>query len=228
MTKAVLFDLGNTLVRYYTREEFPSVLRGAVSGVRDLLDDLGLLHVPPATMSERVKSETRDGTETRVKPLEGRLCRIFELADPSPELLDRLCRRFLEPIFALSVRFDDALPVLEALRARGLRLGIVSNTPWGSPAAPWREEVARHGLADRVDAVVFCRDTGWRKPAPPVFELALDRLGVSAGDCLFVGDDPRWDIVGPESLGMPAALIDRTGSTDGAMQSLHEVLDRLA
>jgi putative hydrolase of the HAD superfamily len=76
--------------------------------------------------------------------------------------------------------------------------------------------------------VVFCRDTGWRKPAPPVFELVLDRLGVAAGDCLFVGDDPRWDIVGPERLGMPAVLIDRTGATEGAMQSLHEVLDRLA
>ena len=52
----------------------------------------------------------------------------------------------------------------QALRSRGIKTAIVSNTPWGSPADAWRAELTRHGLLDKVDATVFCMDVGWRKP----------------------------------------------------------------
>jgi putative hydrolase of the HAD superfamily len=96
----------------------------------------------------------------------------------------------------------------------GCKTAIVSNTPWGSPGDLWHEEIRRLGLADHVDTIVCCDDVGWRKPAAPIFQHTMDKLGVTPAECLFVGDDPRWDIVGPRAIGMPAILIDRAGAQE--------------
>jgi putative hydrolase of the HAD superfamily len=95
---------------------------------------------------------------------------------------------------------------------RAILLDLVSNTTWGSPSVLWREEIARHGLIDFFDVVVFCRDVGWRKPARAIFEHTLAELAVSPDACLFVGDDPRWDVAGPRACGIEAILVDRAGT----------------
>ena len=52
------------------------------------------------------------------------------------------------------------------------------------------------------------------------FIHALALLGIEAGDALFVGDDPRWDVEGPRALGMRTALVDRTGRNPDALHGL--------
>ena len=123
------------------------------------------------------------------------------------EVKESVCRAFMTPLFAMAAVYDDALPTLAALRDKGCRTAIVSNTPWGSPTALWREELARLGLAETVDCVVFCDDCGWRKPARQIFDRTLSLLNVKPARCLFIGDDPRWDIAGPEAQGIRAALV---------------------
>ncbi|MFW6155463.1 MAG: HAD family hydrolase [Planctomycetota bacterium] len=76
--------------------------------------------------------------------------------------------------------------------------------------------MARHGLAEAVDAVVFCTDTGYRKPAPQGFHRLCSLLDVTPGGAVFIGDDPRWDIVGPRAIGMDALLINRKGTCEAA------------
>lgn len=222
---AVLFDLGGTLAEYFTREEFQHVLTEALAEVSACLVERGLPVPPEADVRARVEAEDHTAPDYRVRPLAGRLSRIFDLPPSAPpDLLDALCRRWLRPVFARGRLYDDALPALHRLRQAGIRTAIVSNTPWGSPAAPWREEVARLGLTPLVDQVLFCADVGWRKPAPPVFEEAMRRLRTPVQRCLFVGDDPRWDLAGPRALGMKAVLIDRSGGAEGAIRTLEEVL----
>jgi putative hydrolase of the HAD superfamily len=237
MKKAVLFDLGGTLVEYYTRAEFPGILEEAIDEVVRYLRHLDLLRVPPEALWTRVKEEDHEAGDHHVRPLEGRLLRIFQLDDAncavaqrlSGEMVVEMCRLFLKPIFARGRRYGDALPALERLSVAGIKTAIVSNTPWGSPAELWREEVERHGLF--VQAIVTCRDAGWRKPARQIFEFALERLGASPQESLFVGDDPRWDVKGPRDMGMEAILIDRqgtvTGSREHTIRSLEELWDRL-
>ncbi len=221
MLDTVLFDLGNTLVRYYTREEWPAVREGCLAAALELLRERGLVAGPPDEMAERVAAESgADPDDCRVRPLGGRLGRIFGLPSPAP---DEVCRAFMAPIFALARIYDDTLPALAALRSRGVRTAIVSNSPWGSPSHLWREHIADLGLADRVDAAFFCGDCGWRKPAPQIFEYVLGRLGLTADRCLFVGDDARWDLAGPEAVGMRAVIIDRSGATPCTITSLAEV-----
>jgi putative hydrolase of the HAD superfamily len=137
----------------------------------------------------------------------------------------------MAPIFARGRCYDDTIPTLKELRSRGLRTAIVSNTSWGSPAVLWRAEIRRLGLDSYMDSIVLDRDVGWRKPSKRIFEFALKSLDVPPGDCLFVGDEPKWDLAGPRVVGIEAVLIDRMGIMAGVEQqplkSLHELTLRL-
>lgn len=229
MIDTVLFDLGNTLVRYFTKPEFPGLLERAIEAVAADLRRRGQLAVPWEVMWRRVAEEDHEAADDRVRPLEGRLARIFdrEAAD-----MPSLCRSFVAPFFAAARPYDDALPALQALRGRGFKTAIVSNLPWGSPSAPWHEEMARLGLGEWLDTVVFCSDVGWRKPARPIFQACLDRLGARPQDSIFIGDNPRWDVAGPRAMGMRAVLLDRHGVVpdpeDTPIRDLAEFLALLA
>ena len=229
LTKCILFDLGNTLVQYFEREELPEILKKALAEVRDYVDEEGLLKVSPEEMWRRAGLE-HENMDYSVRPLEERLVRIFLLSprNLTDELLMAMCRRFMKPIFALGRCYDETLPVLQELRRRGHKLAVVSNTPWGSPALLWREELNRLDLSQLLDIAVFCRDVGWRKPARQIFEYTLAKLDVSPKDCLFIGDDPRSDMIGPASVGMEAIFLDRQQSTRAekteSIQSLRELL----
>jgi len=98
--------------------------------------------------------------------------------------------------------FEDALPVLEELRAVGLLIGVVSNG-----IRDLTEFVVHHRLD--VDAVVDSRSHGRVKPHPTIFQAALDLLGVDAAEAAMVGDSLEEDVQGAQALGMRAILVDR-------------------
>ena len=223
--KAVLFDLGNTLVGYYESAEFPDVLRRclrkcsqAQGWPRDVHREEGLF--------ERALQLNVERPDFAVRPLGERLRELFEPYGTLDDLtVSRLADTFLAPIFDRARPCAQAPNVLDSLRRRGVKTAIVSNTPWGSPASAWRMELARHGLLEAVDAVVFCVDVGWRKPHRAPFDRALELLDVAAGDALFVGDDPRWDVAGAQNAGVRHVLFDSSGSAGpNAIQSLEEVI----
>jgi putative hydrolase of the HAD superfamily len=233
MKKAVLFDLGGTLADYYERVEFPEIVRQGIAAVEAYLSERRNLNVSSDDITRRLKEEDRETDDHRVRPLEERLGTIFRLDSPakSDAQMMTLCRLFMQPIYARSRRYDDALPVIRELRTMGFKTGIVSNTSWGSPATLWREEIERLGLAQQMDAVIFCRDVGWRKPARQIFEFALKQIGMRAQDCFFVGDHPEWDVAGAEAVGLEAILIDRQSSFLGygtqRIAGLRELPERL-
>ena len=90
--------------------------------------------------------------------------------------------------------------LLEALRRRGLALGVVSNAT--APPKDLHSELAESGIAERIDYAVFSSEVGWSKPGAEIFELALAALGLSAGVALFVGDRLYEDVRGAAELGM--------------------------
>jgi putative hydrolase of the HAD superfamily len=90
--------------------------------------------------------------------------------------------------------------LLDSLRGRGLATGLVSNA--FDPGWLLHEDLARMGLAERLDAAVFSSEVGKRKPHPAVFEAALERLGVAAEEAAFVGDRRYEDVRGAKELGM--------------------------
>jgi putative hydrolase of the HAD superfamily len=98
--------------------------------------------------------------------------------------------------------YDDVLPVLEDLRVRALKIGLISNT-----ARDLNEFVRHHGL--EVDTALTSRVHGKTKPHETIFRAALERLGVEPAEAAMVGDSPDDDVEGARALGMRAFLIDR-------------------
>jgi putative hydrolase of the HAD superfamily len=123
----------------------------------------------------------------------------------------------------------DAVAVLTDLRARGLAIGLLSNTHW--PSTYHEHFLERDGLASLIDARLYTSELEHTKPHPEVFGQILDALGVSdPATAVFVGDRPIDDIHGAKSAGLRAVL--RTGSfvpgddvvPDAVIDSLPELL----
>jgi HAD superfamily hydrolase (TIGR01509 family) len=122
---------------------------------------------------------------------------------------------------------SDTAAVLDALDARGLGLGVVSNADGRVEA-----DLARFGLGSRLRTVVDSSLVGVEKPDPAIFALALERLGAPAAATLYVGDLWAVDVVGARGAGLAAALIDPLGCYPGPpdcprIGRLAELLDLL-
>jgi putative hydrolase of the HAD superfamily len=103
----------------------------------------------------------------------------------------------LKRMFAGSSPQPDMLDLVRELRGRGLRTGLLSNS-WGDrDGYPWEL------LGELFDDVVISARVGMRKPEERIFQLALDRLGLSPGECAFV-DDVEGNIVAARALGLVA------------------------
>jgi putative hydrolase of the HAD superfamily len=100
----------------------------------------------------------------------------------------------------------DVAPTVEALRAKGLRLGVLSSTPW---PREWHEEVLRRdGVLHLFDALVWSSDLEYTKPHAAAFHAAMAAVGVDdPAECVYVGDRPYDDISGAKAAGMRAVLV---------------------
>jgi len=230
-----LFDLGNTLVHYFEKSEFQVILEQAILEVKNYLIQKGFFHISTQNMWRKVKEEDYESSDHSVRPLEERLIRIFQLDNLvlSDNILMDMCCCFMKPIFVRGHYYEDTMPTLEKLKSKGFKTAIVSNTTWGSPACLWRKEINRLGLTPYLDTTVFCRDVGWRKPAKQIFEYALEKLEVFPENCVFVGDDPRWDLIGPKAVGIFPIIVNRKSTKllieekCEIVRSLHELFDKL-
>lgn len=205
LTRAVLFDLGNTLVSYYQPADFMPILRRSLAACLLALGRSPLQHEAQTALLHQALELNQERADLAVWPLEERLRVLFK--EPDEARIEQLCSAFLEPIFSSARLSSDALPVLAALRRMGVKTAVVSNTPWGSSGRAWRAELARNGLLTALDAVVFCTDVGWRKPHPMPFRRALELLDIPAHEAVFVGDDPVWDIEGATGAGLRPILL---------------------
>jgi putative hydrolase of the HAD superfamily len=105
--------------------------------------------------------------------------------------------------------FPDAAPALAAVRARGLRVVVVSNWDCSLP-----EVLEQVGLREHVDAVVTSAVVGAAKPDARIFAAALDAAGCGATEAVHVGDSREHDVEGARSAGIRALLLDRAGGGD--------------
>lgn len=233
--KTILFDLGNTLVSYFEREDFPAILAASIRAAHAALAREGYEHLTLEEVLERAPRESIDDDdgEWAIRTLEDRFEAVFEMghAAVTRDAWWEAAREFVGPMKAPSELYPDTLPTLERLRDAGYRIGIISNLPWGVPSALWEDELVRHRIEPHIDFTVFCIDVGHRKPSPVIFRTALDRLGVEPHETLFVGDEPVWDVWGAEQVGIPAVLMDRKhrhpDHPGPRVTSLAQLMDRL-
>ena len=201
MLRAVLFDWGDTLMRF----EYDATLleAGHRAGLEALgRDGLPALDVLAAHFRERYEPLFWvPGTVEEIEyPGLVRQC----LGDVGVDLDDEELDRFLE---AEHAAWDPARQLastthalLETLRARGLKLALVSNA--FDPGWLLHRDLEQMGIEQRLDFSVFSSEVGLRKPHPAIFERALEALGVAPEEALFVGDRLFEDVRGAGELGM--------------------------
>ncbi len=102
--------------------------------------------------------------------------------------------------------YPEVAEVLQVLKNAGLKTAILSN---GSPDM-LEAGVSGAGIGDRLDAVLSVEEVGIFKPDPRVYQLAVDRLGVSAAAISFQSSN-AWDAVGAATFGMQVAWVNRFG-----------------
>ena len=115
--------------------------------------------------------------------------------------------------------FDDTRPALQRLRDHGYRNVIVSNH-----VPELGDLVVRLGLGDLIDDVLTSAVTGYEKPHPGMFEMALELVG-HPDRVWMVGDNPVADVAGAEAVGIPAVLV--RGADPATASGLEEAVDRI-
>jgi putative hydrolase of the HAD superfamily len=119
--------------------------------------------------------------------------------------------------------YDDVPATFAALRAAGLRIGLVSNS-----ARDVREFAVHHAL--EVDAGISSFHHGRTKPHASIFRAVLDLLDVEPAEAAMVGDQLADDIEGARAIGMQAILLDREErhpEFDSRITDLADLLPRL-
>jgi putative hydrolase of the HAD superfamily len=99
--------------------------------------------------------------------------------------------------------FDDSIPTVRALRAKGVRTALVSNCSHNT-----RPVVARLGLEQEFDALILSFEVGSRKPQPAIYLAAIEAVGSDAADAIFVDDQADY-CDGARALGIDTRLIIR-------------------
>lgn len=100
---------------------------------------------------------------------------------------------------------EGAREAIEALRARGVTLAVISNSG-RTPGRVLRRLLDRSGVLDAFQTLSFSDEVGWRKPHTEIFQRTLGRVGARPETALHVGDDPEADVAGARTAGMRALL----------------------
>ena len=212
--KAVLFDLGTTLIKTApVTEIFGRIL--AAHGIRK-----------PSIEGDSAFAEVTDefSLEDYSLPYE-EFWRIYNM-----KILERLgVQENLEELAdAITDEwwdnsdvelYPDVKETLKTLNEMGLKLGIVTN----GFRADLEEILSRTSLTGRFDVTVGVDDVGKPKPNKEIFFYALEKLGVTPQETLFVGDNPKADYEGAENAGLKPLLIDRDNKVSGKIRKIRDL-----
>jgi putative hydrolase of the HAD superfamily len=208
--KAILFDMGSTLIEF---ENSTWDVLGRVCATKgyEFLRRRNLNLPSFEEFSKALDGEffkARGGVEGSLKEftVETVAGSLFNLLNLSAS--DGLCESFIEmyyqPISDQLTLIDGAGEVLTYFKERGLKIGLVSNTIF--PAEYHLKELKRFGLYSCLDAHHFSSEVGVRKPHPDIFRKTLREINVEASQAVFVGDRLVEDIGGAQKVGMKGIL----------------------
>jgi FMN phosphatase YigB (HAD superfamily) len=230
MIKAVYFDFFNTLAYFDpSREDFYAGFANEL-GIKVTPDDIAAA-LPDADYywrTENFKSPIREREQTeKFATYTEYALRILKNArtKPTPDQALQVLSKAFSVGFKF-VAFPDALPILQEMKARKLKTGLISNV--GQEIDSYCIEL---GFAPYLDFKVTSFEVGYDKPRPEIFQLAINKAGIKAGDALFIGDQYDQDIVGARGVGMNPILLDRKNGAAKldcpVIHSLSEVVNHL-
>jgi putative hydrolase of the HAD superfamily len=225
--KAILFDLGGTLLHYHDAGSDPArpFRRITMMGFKEVLAAISAEgHAVPTyeAAAERLDAHIREAYLTDLEEMRGGSVEMpmqAALRDVGVDLGDgrweSLRLHFYRPIDAIVSPRKGIVETLCALRDGGYKLGLISNTYWAADLHD--RHLAAHDLLDLLPVRVYSSEAMYRKPHPSIFEQALEQMGVAAGEAAYVGDRADVDVAGAQGAGMLGVLIDSPFRSEGLM-----------
>ena len=180
MIDAVLFDWNNTLVQFTWDDELLVEGHRAGLGRDDPVFTARYRELVPASVGRPYEELLR---ELGVADPDAFIDAEHEVWRPAHQVL------------------GSAQALLDSLRGRGIKTGVVANS-WPEPARVLRADIDASGLSGLLDVVVLSGEVGVQKPHPEIFLAATAALGVEPIDTMFVGDRLAADVQGAAQVGM--------------------------
>jgi putative hydrolase of the HAD superfamily len=208
--KAIFFDWFNTLAHYHPpREELESqALKELGFDISPKSISYGLYLADKHLYEENARLPIRQRSQEEQTKLYIGFQRII-LKESGIDANDSQVLQLLSRMFQLNatmkfILFDDVRTTLQALKAQGLKLGLLTNLQSEV------NSICRDlGIANYLDFTVTSVEVGADKPQPPIFLKALQLAHVNAAEAIHVGDQYQNDVLGARKVGISPILLDR-------------------
>lgn len=209
--EAILFDLGGTLI--YFQGQWQEVLaESSLAMLRSLLES-GILLDQRKFLSrfrERLEQYFSERESEFIEYTTGYVLRNLLTESGYPDVPDTIVQQALKNMYQVSQAYwqpeEDAIPVLDLLRAQGYRLALISNA---SDDADVQALIDKAQLRPFFELILTSAAAGIRKPNPRILQIALDALQIEPQEAVMVGDTLGADILGAHNAGIPAIWITR-------------------
>ncbi len=226
MIKAITVDCWGTLLldspmtdERYVRQRLAGINAIlARSGVKVSGRDLNRAYEASGRRLGRIWAENRDVPVSRyvtmlLEALDRRLPQRLE-----PARIDEMIEAYSIPAQLVPPALDPgAAAALEQLAARGIALGVISNT-MRTPGVVLRRIFDGAGVLGLFKVLVFSDECGIRKPDPEIFRVALREVGACPEESLHVGDDDVLDVEGARQAGMGVIQVAHDGRATGPVK----------
>ena len=212
--KAVLFDLGSTLIEYENHEwaELGKMgIKAAHPYLKGLFPDLSPVEIFGPSFYKHLRDildsragEAEVGLYDAVSEIFQRMKIVYR-----DGLVEKFVDIYYKPVTDQISLIPGAVEVLQAISDSNKVIGLVSNSIF--PEKFHLGEMKRFGLHKYFDFTIFSSSVGFRKPGRRIFDLALKRAGVSPSEAIFIGDRFDADIAGAKNAGMTSIWRHRAG-----------------
>ena len=236
--KALTFDLWDTLIQEIPRKN-PVLGKVRVKEMHSKLRSFGFDYgLERLERAYKQSGDYCDEVWARKKdlPVDDHL--LFMLNCIDPKLRSELGKKKYEDIRGVyvgtllkhpPVLMEDVAPTLHSLRAKGYRIGLISNTG-RTPGDVLRVVLNRLNIDQYFDHMTFSNEVLFRKPKKEIFLHTLKKMHTAPKFAMHIGDDLDADYEGAKAVGMKAVLLDRGGEHapgEDRIQALSDLLEIL-
>ena len=198
MIKAAVFDLDHTLFdRYETLKLVVKKFKNNFKLAKGVTDEY---------IAEEIIWADKHYVHRGWQEIYAHLCEkgIFEEAPTFEEYTEKVLFCFK----GVAVKFSFSIPTLEAIRAKGIKTGLITN---GSRAVQTKK-LEMLELFPLFDEIIISGDYDFAKPDERIFHLMAENLDINPGEMMYIGDHPKFDVDGSRNAGCVPVWVKTTGT----------------
>lgn len=209
--KAIGFDLGSTLIKYENvPQSWKSLYKEALKDVLiscDCIPNNNMIGIGEEILSKYNTRMNYREVEVSSNQIFSEMLEAWNLNKDS--YLNKIKKAFYSYFQRTSRLYDDTVITLENLKKQGVRIGILTDVPYGMDRDYVLNDIET--FKEYIDVLLTSVDVGFRKPNKQGYSDLLNNLDVAANEMVFVGDEQK-DILGANSIGIYSVLINRTST----------------